>query len=369
MRVLMVPCDLRTGGAEMAALDLIRALRGRCEFFIAPVRGGGELGEAFVAAGATVCAPLARWRYDPGGPFRLAGHLTRHAIDALLVVDVARNAMFHARAGATLCRRRIARVCWCHSVPSPQAGRFVPRLRRAQQSGRLEAIVLLSRSQRDVLIAGGVRRRGTVVIPNGVDLSAARTPRGITLRLPPDKTIVVQVANVMRDKDFPTLLDAVGRLARTRDDFHLVLVGRGTDSPAMAREVRRAGLEPIATLAGCRDDVPGILAAADVFVLATRSEVFNRSALEAMAAGLPLVVSDVPGFSEVFTDEREGLKVAPQRPAALFEALDTLLGDAALRDRMSRAARLRARNFSRERMAEAFERLLTAAVAQVRGRR
>ncbi|MFW6133374.1 MAG: glycosyltransferase [Planctomycetota bacterium] len=367
MRVLMVACDLRTGGAEMAALELVRALRGRCAFLVAPVRGGGELGDAFADAGATVCDPLARFRFDPAGPFRAARILSREAIDALLVVDVARNAMLHALGGATLCRRRLARICWCHSVPSPQAGRFVARLRRAQRSGRLQEIVLLSHIQRDALVARGVRRRGTSVIPNGVDLEAHATA-ATTLALPSDKTVIVQVANVMRDKDYPTLLEAVGRLARTRDDFHLVLVGRGTDTPRMARDVRRAGLDGVTTLAGRRDDVGEILAAADVFVLSTRSEVFNRSALEAMAAGLPLVTSDVPGFEEVFTDEREGLKVAPGRPAALFEALDTLLDQPQMRNRMGRAARQRAKRFSREHMADAFERLLTAAVARARRR-
>ena len=87
-----------------------------------------------------------------------------------------------------------------------------------------------------------------------------------------------------------------------------------------------------------------------------------------MAAGLPIVVSDVPGFDEVFDDGVEGLKVAPGRPEELAAALGRLLDDPAGRERLGQAAKRRAGRFSRPRMAEAFERLLRAAVRSAAAR-
>lgn len=367
MRVMMVLCDLRIGGAELAALDLVRALRGRVDFLVAPARGGGGLADAFADAGAAVMPPLTRRRLDPAGPMRAAGILGGSRVDVLLIVDVARNAMVHGLWGAALSGRRVARICWCHSAPGGQGGDFVPRLRRAQRRGRLDAIVLLSRHQRREAALRGLARRGTCIIPNGIEIASA-APRAPLREFPADKRVLVHVANVMPDKDFDTLLAAAGRLAGERDDFHLLLVGRGTDSPGMERAANRAGLAGRVTLAGRRDDVPALLAAADVFVLSTRSEVFSRATLEAMAAGLPIVVSDVPGFDEVFDDGVEGLKVAPGRPEELAAALGRLLDDPAGRERLGQAAKRRAGRFSRPRMAEAFERLLRAAVRSAAAR-
>jgi len=126
----------------------------------------------------------------------------------------------------------------------------------------------------------------------------------------------------------------------------------------MARTVRRAGLDGALTLAGHRDDVPGILAAADAFVLSSRSESFGLAVVEAMAAGLPVVVSDLPAFRELLADGREGLKVPPGDPEALAGAIARVLDDAALRKALAAAGRRRARRFGHARMVRRFERLL-----------
>ena len=164
----------------------------------------------------------------------------------------------------------------------------------------------------------------------------------------------------MPDKDHATLLAAAGMLARRRDDFRLLLAGRGTDSPRMVRAAAAAGAEGVVRLLGYRDDVPALLRAADIFVLSTGSEVFSVATLEAMAAALPVVVSDIPAFAEMFDGGREGLKVPPGDAASLAEALERLLDDPALAGSLAAAGHSRGRLFSRQRMAECFRRLLAA---------
>ncbi|MCG2739695.1 MAG: glycosyltransferase, partial [Syntrophaceae bacterium] len=154
------------------------------------------------------------------------------------------------------------------------------------------------------------------------------------------------------------LLSATSQLARRRSDFHLVLVGCGTDSPEMTGGIARAGLKDFVTPAGVRHDVSAILAAADVCILSTHVETFGVAVLEGMAASLPVVASDVAALTEVFTDGVEGLKVRPGDADALAGAIGRLLDDETLRRRMGAAGRKRAKDFDISRMTDDFHCLL-----------
>jgi len=361
VRVLMVFCELVAGGAEVTALELVRRLSGRgYEFTIAAVRSGGVLARAFADAGAKVYQGIARRRFDPLAAGRLGRIIRREDIEIMIVVDVPRNAMFYGFLGAALSGRRIARICWCKSAPGGEAGNFLWQLRAYRAVNLVDLIVCASRFQRRKLTRRGLRVRCMPMIRNGVDLRRFSNAPAAELALPPGKRIIIQVANVTPDKDYATLLAAAGLMAQRRDDFHLLLVGNGTDSPAMVRRIERLGLSGVVTPVGCRCDMPAVLAAGDVFVLSTRNEVFSVATLEALAAGLPVVVSDIPAFDEVFTAGQEGLKVPPGDAAALAGAMASLLDDPKLRRRLSSGALKRAELFSLDRMAEGFDRLLRA---------
>ena len=358
MRVLMVMCNLLAGGAEVTALRLVRSLaRLGYQFTIAPIQSRGVLGPAFQQAGAEVCQAAGHLRWDPLAACRLAAIIRQRAIDALIMVNVPRNAMFYGFVGAAMSLRRLSRICWCHSNPAGQSGNFVWQLKAYRAAGMVDVIVSPSRWHRRMLIARGLKRRRMLLIPNGIELGAA-AEAAAGMQLPPGKHIIVQVANVMPDKDHRTLLKAAGILARSRDDFHVVLVGDGTDSPDMAASAQAAGAAAVVTLAGRRTDVASILRLADLFVLATKREVFSVAALEAMAAGLPVIVSDIEAFDEMFSHGREGLKFPVGDADALAGAIRLLLDDPGLQGRMASAARQRAERFAVEKMAAKFDRLL-----------
>ena len=168
------------------------------------------------------------------------------------------------------------------------------------------AVVCVAEASRDVGVdAGACRAERTLVIHNAVDVAAFAVPdrlRGIPQ--------VVSIGRFAFPKDFATLVEA---LAATRADYRAAFVGEGPLLPEIAGAIRQRGLTERIDLLGNRGDVPGVLASADVFVLSSRSEGFPVSILEAMAAGLPVVATDVGGVAESVIDGETGLLVPPRR--------------------------------------------------------
>ncbi|MBI4505228.1 MAG: glycosyltransferase family 4 protein [Chloroflexi bacterium] len=143
---------------------------------------------------------------------------------------------------------------------------------------------------------------------------------------------------VTEQKGLGVLLDAVAEanLARLR----LLVAGRYEGGPFQA-QVWRLGLGDRVCFLGPRGDVAALLHAADIFILPTRYESFSLATLEAMASGLPVVVSNARfcGAAELIRDGESGLLLDPDRPAALVAVLRALAEDEALRARLGRAAR------------------------------
>ena len=197
------------------------------------------------------------------------------------------------------------------------------------------AVVCVAAASRDVGVAAGAcRAERTFVIHNAVDVTAFAAPA-------PHEGVprVVSIGRFAFPKDFATLVEA---LAATRVDYRAVFVGDGPLLQGLAATIRERGLTEKIDLPGNRIDVPDMLASADLFVLSTRSEGFPVSILEAMAAGLPVVATDVGGVAESVVDGETGLLVPSGDSGALASALDRLLSDSGLRRRLGTAGRERA---------------------------
>jgi glycosyltransferase involved in cell wall biosynthesis len=205
------------------------------------------------------------------------------------------------------------------------------------------------------------------VVLNGIPFRDGNRP---TLRkelgLAANDLLIVAVGNLYPVKGHAVLLRALGELQRsgaaTDAPWRLAIAGRGEEEERLRALAVEHGIADRVTLLGFRKDVPDILAAADVFVMPSLSEGLPLALVEAMAAGLPVVVSDVGGVPEVAVAGREAILVPPGDPARLAEGLATLLRDAGARSAMGQAARERAvRDFSVSTMCEAYERLYRGA--------
>lgn len=189
------------------------------------------------------------------------------------------------------------------------------------------------------------------LLGNGVDLARfdrARVPAGTRdalrseLGIRPGQVAVTTVGRLVREKGYPELLAAMRIL--DPDRFVLVCVG-GDDSEkadalphALVESARAHGVRVL----GHRDDVVEILAASDVFVLASHREGFPRAAMEAAAMGLPIVATDVRGCREVVEQGVNGVLVPVRDPVAIASAVESF-ADEARRAAFGQASRARAR--------------------------
>ncbi len=328
------------GGAQSYVASLLPALVARFDVTVA-AHGDGPLRSAAEEAGAHF-VPLKNVRRevnplrDLAGLFELIRLLRRERPDILHANSSKAGVLGRLAAAISGVPIRIFTAHgWAfaaHSGLAARAYRVADRLMRPLTTA---TICVSERELEAGLAAGTCTSDATVVIPNAVDVGAA--PRSVSTRQPP---LLVAVGRLKAPKDFQTLVRALGRLPS--GSFEAMIVGDGPDRPQLEETIRTSGLSDAVRLTRERNDVPRLLAAADVFVLASRSEGHPVSVLEAMAAGLPVVASRVGGVPEQVVEGETGLLVDPGDPELLAAALERLTDDPALRRRLGVAGRARA---------------------------
>ncbi len=208
------------------------------------------------------------------------------------------------------------------------------------------------------------------VLYNGIDLRRCQPRRSrqvMRQELGLDESLPV-LAIVSRldhwGKGHRELFQALAEL-QAEGPVHCLVIGGGRRQPEMAALVQELGLATRVSFLGQRQDVPDLLGAVDIFVLPSHSEGISRSLLEAMAVGLPVVVSTAGGSPEVVEHERTGLLVPVRDRAALAQALRRLLADPAWAKQLGQAAAHQVANrFSLDRVGQELTGLYQALVQQ-----
>ena len=352
MRVLHVVATQHRRGAEIFASSLVAALGGDgIEQQVAVVRADGRVEVGFAAP----TVPVGRGRTGMYGLRLEAGGVTR----LRQLIREFRPDVIQAHGGEPL--------KYVVAASGGRGGRVVYRrigdaeqFRGARLREQLFAI-LLRRTARVVTVAETLRqdlvRRyrldpgHVVTIPNAVDLAATRPIRSRgdvrgELGVAPETPLVLSMGALTWEKDPLRHVEVVARLAGSRPLAH-VFVGDGPLRGDLERAVIRSGSGYQPRVLGSRDDVGDLLGAADVLLLASRTEGMPASVIEAGLASVPVVGYALSGVPEVVLDGVTGRLVPPGDADDLSQALADTMDDPEARRSMGARAR--------ERCAELFD--------------
>jgi len=188
----------------------------------------------------------------------------------------------------------------------------------------------------------GVSSSRMHVVTNAVDLDEFRVggqDSRTRLGLSNEEVVLGIVGRLEPEKDHHTLLRAFQALIAHGQAARLLIVGDGSLRGQLESQCRALGIERNVVFLGARADIPEVLAAFDVFVLSSVQEGVPLSVVEAMAAGKPVIATDVGGLRLLVKPAMNGLLVPPGDPAALEAAMRALAGNAALRRAMGNQGR------------------------------
>lgn len=333
-RIAFCVTDLDAGGAERCLVQLATGLdRSVWEPRVYCLGVPGELVEPLERAGVPVECLGARSVRNVGIVQRLARQL-RSFRPALL-----QTFLFHANlAGRVAGRWAGVPVTVCGVRVAEHEHRWHLRLDRLTQR-LVTQNVCVSQAVANFSIAhGGIRPEKITVIPNGVDFthySEARPAKLEPLGIPLGSRTILCVGRLHRQKGQLLLLEATAPLFSADKELHVLLVGDGPlrgELEALIRE-RRWGEQ--VHLVGRRRDVPELMRAATLLALPSLWEGMPNVVLEAMAAGLPVIASDVEGVRELLGNDTRGVVVPARSAETLRTGLVGLLRDNSLRHRLA----------------------------------
>lgn len=223
-----------------------------------------------------------------------------------------------------------------------------------------DAIVCQSLAMRADLqrVLGDARSLHAISNPVDIDaVAAAAAERQIIL---PGRPALISTGRFMPQKGYDILLSAVAIVRVRYPQLHLTILGDGPDRAKLEQQARELGVTDVVTFAGFSGDVLPTVRAADLFVLASRYEGFPNAALEALACGTPVVLTDCPGASsEIVVPGLNGRLATSVDARAVAIALETAIAELPTYDRKAIVANTRQRYASSQIVAQ-YERVLAS---------
>ncbi len=348
--------SLGVGGAEVLVADMIRSLSDRFRCVVACLDDIGSIGESLIAEGV----PLKLLNRQPGIDWNCGRRLAAWAEEQGVGI-------LHVHQCTPMFQAMLSRLPWKKTpLLLTEHGRHHPDI-----PSRKRAIIhklLLSKHDRLVAV-GEATGRALVsheglpvdrveVVYNGVDLTqfheVAPHIRGEVrqeLGLAEDDVVITLVARLDAIKDHPTAIATLERVRESVPNAKLLFVGDGPERQKIEAIISERGLQQQVLMLGTRRDVPRLLRASDVFLMSSIGEGIPLTIIEAMAAGVPVVSTNVGGIPEMVNSGETGFLHDSGDPVGLASSIAKLTMDNKLREQIIDAARMRAFDeFSREKM-------------------
>ncbi len=378
MKVFQFLCGRAWGGACAVVLAITRALIERGDE-VWVLSFDPETDRRFLEAGARLVRPPFWFRSINPTDLLLLGYFWRLCLREKfdLVATHTSKGGFLGRLAARMAGvphvvHHAHGLSFCRPI-SPRAVRFYVALERfAAKSGDL--IIAVNEHQRRLAVQLGVEvEERTCTVPNGIDLSrfehADRDATRRRLGFNASTLLIGAVGRMEAPKGFPYFIQAIPRVLQRIPSAHFVIAGDGELRSSLELEAQRVGVADRTHFIGFQRDIPNILAALDIFAQPSLWEGLPVSLIEALAAGKPIVASDIEGNREIVDDGVTGVIVPPADSRALADALVDLALRPERAQHLGRNARHAAKErFSEERMVRqvlaTYDRLLASAPRQ-----
>lgn len=221
-----------------------------------------------------------------------------------------------------------------------------------------DRVLPVSEYLRSELLAAGLNAEAIITVYDGLDLATFRnqttTAQGLRTRLGLNRAFVVTiVGRLSSEKGQRDFLAAARFVLDQLHNVRFLVVGEGPDHAALQAQAMAIGRSGTILFLGYREDVPALMMASDVVILASHREAFGDVLIEAMAASRPVVATRVGGVPEIVRDGEAGLLVPPRNPACLAQAIIYLLTHPEEARRMGqRGCAVVAKHFTIQRVAE-----------------
>jgi glycosyltransferase involved in cell wall biosynthesis len=352
------------GGAEMVVLRLAEALRARGHEVVpvGPATGCGWLAEKFRSRGFEPEQFRLRRPLDWQCARDMTAMLKRRHVDVIHSHEFT-MAVYGALSAGWLRRPHVTTM---HGNQTTTA-RWRRRVSLRAAFRFSDAAVAVSKDTKRFLDAQlGLHPAALRVVPNGVPVSVGDRSRARhELRLAPEELLVLAAGSLVPRKGHAVLIRALAAQPADAPAWRLAIAGNGGERGTLDALCRELAVQDRVHLLGHRDDIGDLLAAADIFAMPSLWEGLPLALLEAMRAGKALVASATSGIPEAVVTEVDGLLTQPGDVAELTTALQRLLTDPALRERLATRAAFRGQTeFSIEAMAAAYEAIYASAVTR-----
>jgi glycosyltransferase involved in cell wall biosynthesis len=369
-RILRMITWLPQGGIERKIAAVLPKLnRDLFDVHMCCIRERGPLADDLEKAGIPVHLIPFGSRLDPMGLLKLR-RLTKR-----LGIHLIHSHMYRSNTPATIMKlvdRRLKVVGHYHNVNTWESQRQ-ENLDRYLALRRDMNVAVSEAVRKDVVARLKIPNNKTTTLYNCVDLDEFRPMAGqgriearAALGYGPQHKVVVMVARMVRQKNHELVIRSAREILQTVPETRFLFVGGGPDEEKLIALATKLGVLDAITFLGRRDDVPRLLAAADVAILPSLKEGFSNAVLEAMACGTPLVVSNVGGNAEIIDHGANGFicdvaNASSEEPTVnevqFLRFLKRLLMDNEFRDQMGAAALETVRHYGIDSMVREVERL------------
>jgi glycosyltransferase involved in cell wall biosynthesis len=318
------------------------------EVIVATYQRGSSVCHLAVAAkdaGLAVCTISERRRWDT----KVFRQLRQMIAECQPDILESRNVKSHFLVRMLGLHRRCRWVAWNHGYTATSwLDRTYTQLDRWSLRGAYRVVTVCGPFA-DKLVMRGIDRDKITILHNSVTPFVAPPLEQVQqvqhgLGLQDDEAVILAVGRLSYEKGTADLLRAAAVLNNMKGvpDFRIVLVGDGPERESLARLASQLGIRAKLTMAGFQRDTKPYYGVATLLAVPSHTEGSPNVVLEGMAAGLPIAATAVGGIPEILEQGVTGLLVLPQNPDAMADAIQRILTDPEIRQRLGVAARLRA---------------------------